>query len=80
MQTIADLAHRMGSVEAAHVVLGNLNNLIALRTKDRMTQDFVVATLGQTYIANQTLSVSSRASTNLNPDFQVVLRVRCPQT
>ena len=41
MQTIADLAHRMGSVEAAHVVLGNLNNLIALRTKDRMTQDFV---------------------------------------
>lgn len=69
MQTIADLAHRMGSVEAAHVVLGNLNNLIALRTKDRMTQDFVVATLGKTYIANQTLSVSSRASTNLNPDY-----------
>ena len=69
MQTIADLAHRMGSVQAAHVVLGNLNNLIALRTKDRMTQDFVVSTLGKTYIANQTLSLSTRAPNNLNPSY-----------
>ena len=58
MQTIADLAHRMGSVEAAHVVLGNLNNLIALRTKDQMTQNFVVETLGNTYIANQSLTIT----------------------
>lgn len=69
MQTIADLAHRMGSVEAAHVVLGNLNNLIALRTKDQMTQRFVVETLGKTYIANQTLSINNRASDNLSPDY-----------
>ena len=69
MQTIADLAHRMGSVEAAHVVLGNLNNLIALRTKDQMTQKFVVETLGKTYIANQTLSINNRASDNLSPDY-----------
>lgn len=69
MQTIADLAHRMGSVEAAHVVLGNLNNLIALRTKDQMTQKFVVDTLGKTYIANQTLSINNRASDNLSPDY-----------
>lgn len=45
MQTIADLAHRMGSVEAAHVVLGNLNNLIALRTKDQMTQNLLLKRL-----------------------------------
>lgn len=70
MQTIADLAHRMGSVEAAHVVLGNLNNLIALRTKDQMTQKFVIETLGKTYIANQTLSINNRASDNLSPDYQ----------
>ena len=69
MQTIADLAHRMGSVEAAHVVLSNLNNLIALRTKDQMTQKFVVETLGKTYIANQTLSINNRASDNLSPDY-----------
>ena len=69
MQTIADLAHRMGSVEAAHVVLGNLNNLIALRTKDQMTQNFVVDTLGNTYIANQSLSINNRAPDHLSPDY-----------
>lgn len=69
MQTIADLAHRMGSVEAAHVVLGNLNNLIALRTKDQMTQNFVVETLGNTYITNQSLSINNRAPDHLSPDY-----------
>lgn len=69
MQTIADLAHRMGSLEAAHVVLGNLNNLITLRTKDQMTQRFVVETLGKTYIANQSLSINNRAPDHLSPDY-----------
>lgn len=69
MQTIADLAHRMGSIEAAHVVLANLNNLIALRTKDQMTQDFVTATLGKTYITNQSVSLSARTSEDLSLDF-----------
>lgn len=69
MQTIADLAHRMESLEAAHVVLGNLNNLIALRTKDQMTQNFVVETLGNTYIANQSLSINNRAPDHLSPDY-----------
>lgn len=69
MQTIADLAHRMGSLEAAHVVLGNLNNLIALRTKDQMTQNFVVETLGNTYIANQSLSINNRAPDHVSPDY-----------
>lgn len=69
MQTIADLAHRMGSLEAAHVVLANLNNLIALRTKDQMTQRFVVETLGKTYIANQSLAINNRAPDHLSPDY-----------
>lgn len=69
MQTIADLAHRMGSIEAAHVILGNLNNLIALRTKDQMTQNFVVETLGNTYIANQSLSINNRTPDHLSPDY-----------
>ena len=69
MQTIADLAHRMGSVEAAHVVLANLNNLIALRTKDQMTQNFVVETLGNTYITNQSQSFSTRLTDSLTPNY-----------
>ena len=69
MQTIADLAHRMGSVEAAHVVLANLNNLIALRTKDQMTQNFVVETLGNTYITNQSQSFSNRLPDSLTPNY-----------
>ena len=69
MQTVADLAHRMGSVEAAHVVLANLNNLIALRTKDQMTQNFVVETLGNTYIANQSLTHNSKSPDDIHPDY-----------
>ena len=48
MQTLADLAKRLGSEEAARMALGNLNNLIALRSKDRPTQDFIVETFGKT--------------------------------
>ena len=48
MQTLADLAKRLGSEDAARMALGNLNNLIALRSKDRPTQDFIVETFGKT--------------------------------
>lgn len=50
MQTLADLAKRLGSEAAARMALGNLNNLIALRSKDRPTQDFIVETFGKTAI------------------------------
>lgn len=50
MQTIADLADRLGSEHAARMALGNLNNLIAFRTKDQPTQEFVVETFGKTAI------------------------------
>ena len=50
MQTLADLAERLGSEHAARKALGNLNNLIALRSKDRPTQDFIVETFGKTAI------------------------------
>ena len=50
MQTLADLAKRLGSENAARMALGNLNNLIALRSKDRPTQDFIVETFGKTAI------------------------------
>lgn len=47
MQTLADMAKRLGSEEAARMALGNLNNLIALRSKDRPTQEFIVETFGK---------------------------------
>lgn len=50
MQTFADLARRLGSDDAARMALGNLNNLVALRSKDRPTQDFITETFGKTYI------------------------------
>lgn len=68
MQTLADLTRRLGSEAAARMALGNLNNLIALRTKDRPTQDFVVETFGRTAIHSLRHSVSRGADTHLG-DF-----------
>lgn len=58
MQTVADLARRLGSEHAARMVLGNLNNLIALRTKDGPTQDFVVEAFGRTAIHSVRVGLS----------------------
>ena len=68
MQTLADLARRMGSEAAARQVLGNLNNLIALRTKDRPTQDFIVETFGRTAIHSLRHSLGRGSDTHLG-DF-----------
>ena len=68
MQTLADLAKRLGSEDAARMALGNLNNLIALRTKDRPTQDFVVETFGKTAIHTVRLGLSHGADAHLG-DF-----------
>lgn len=50
MQTLSDMSNRLGSEDAARMALGNLNNLIAFRSKDRLTQDFIVETFGKTAI------------------------------
>ena len=46
MQTVSDLAARLGSDSRARMALGNFNNLIALRSKDRLTQEFICETFG----------------------------------
>ena len=63
-----DLAKRLGSEDAARMALGNLNNLIALRTKDRPTQDFVVETFGKTAIHTVRVGLSSGSDAHLG-DF-----------
>lgn len=68
MQTLADLAKRLGSDNAARMALGNLNNLIALRSKDRPTQDFIVETFGKTAIHTLRVGMNHAADAHLG-DF-----------
>ncbi len=68
MQTLADMAKRLGSEEAARMALGNLNNLYALRSKDRPTQDFIVETFGKTGIHNLRVGLNHGADGHLG-DF-----------
>ena len=65
MQTLADLADRLGSEDAARKALGNLNNLIALRSKDRLTQDFIAETFGKTGIHTLRVGLNEGADTSL---------------
>lgn len=72
MQTLADLAKRLGSEDAARMALGNLNNLIALRSKDRPTQDFVVETFGKTAIHLLRVGLNDASDAHLG-DFTSVV-------
>lgn len=49
-QTLPDYIAALGSEHRARMVLGNCNNLIALRTKDLVTQKFIVETFGDTHV------------------------------
>lgn len=71
MQTIADLAKRLGSQEAARMALGNLNNLIAFRTKDQPTQEFINETFGQTAIHNMKVGRNTARDGHIG-DFTMV--------
>jgi conjugal transfer pilus assembly protein TraD len=65
MQTLADLAKRLGSEDAARMALGNLNNLFAFRSKDRPTQDFIVETFGKTGIHSMRVGINQGADTHV---------------
>jgi conjugal transfer pilus assembly protein TraD len=65
-QTIPDFAARLGDENKARVMLGNFNNLIALRTKDRVTQDFIVETFGESYVYTMQRSHGTNSSTEKN--------------
>lgn len=65
MQTLADLSKRLGSEDAARMALGNLNNLFALRSKDRPTQDFIVETFGKTAIHALRVGLSNASDAHL---------------
>ena len=66
IQTIPDLAARFESMDKARQMLGNFNNLFAMRIKDRVTQDFVTETFGQTYVYTQQKIQATSSSTEKN--------------
>jgi len=65
-QTIPDFTARLGSEDKARVMLGNFNNLFALRSKDRTTQDFITETFGKSYVYNMQRSHGTNSSTDKN--------------
>lgn len=69
MQTVSDLAARLGDINEARMALGNFNSLVSLRTKDRVTQEFVSETFGRTYIANTSATVSSASHADMPGEF-----------
>lgn len=70
-QTLPDFVARMGNEARARQILGNCNNLIALRTKDRLTQDFVVETFGTTHVQSLSRSIGAgQQSDNAGMDFR----------
>ncbi len=55
-QTISDFRARLGSTDKATMVLGNVNNKIALRTQDPVSQEYLSQDLPETYIKSLTHS------------------------
>lgn len=59
MQSIADLAVRLGSADKAEQVLANLNNLISLRVRSVETAKYVSDMFGEVMTRNMEVSYSS---------------------
>lgn len=60
-QTYPDFIARTGSEPKARQILGNINNLIALRTKDGTTMEYIVETMGSTSIMTTQQTVATQA-------------------
>ena len=56
-QSIADLSQRSGSKDAAHQIVANCNNLIAMRVNDPETAAIVSSVLPHTSVAQRSASV-----------------------
>ena len=63
-QTFADFSARVGSVEKADMILGNLNNKLILRTINAGTQKYIVESFPKTYVRHIEYSQATDASTD----------------
>jgi len=65
-QTVPDFTARLGNEDKARQMLGNFNNLFALRSKDRTTQDFITETFGESYVYSMQTTKGTNSSTEKN--------------
>lgn len=63
-QTFADFAAKVGSAEKARMVLGNLNNVIVLRTIDGMTQEYIAESMPATFVRHIEYGQATDVKTN----------------
>lgn len=66
-QSLPDFIAKMGNEAMARMILANANNLIALRCKDRVTQDFIVESLGKVPIRSIAYSQDTSAVVGRDP-------------
>lgn len=65
-QTLPDFVSALGSEDKALQMLGNLNNMIALRTKDGKTQDYITETFGTAYVENLMYAIGTNTQSTSN--------------
>ncbi|WP_395794702.1 conjugative transfer system coupling protein TraD, partial [Aquimonas sp.] len=63
-QTLGDFTSRLGSDAKTRMVLGNLNNVVALRLIDGPTQDYITETFSKTVVRHVEYSQSAKAETD----------------
>lgn len=68
-QTFADFAARVGSQDKARMVLGNLNNMIVLRTIDGATQEYIAESMPATYVRHIEYGQATDVKTSNAFDF-----------
>lgn len=68
-QTFADFAARVGSTDKARMVLGNLNNVIVLRTIDGATQEYIAESMPATYVRHIEYGQATDVKTSDTFDF-----------
>lgn len=63
-QTLSDITTRLGSKDLALKVLGNINNVIALRCNDTATQEYIAESFPQAMVRKVDVGYTSRNETD----------------
>jgi len=65
-QTKADLVHKLGSEHQARMMLGNFNNIVALRLRDGDTQQYISETFDEHYVSTKSISQGTGSNSDEN--------------
>ncbi|OGU21655.1 MAG: hypothetical protein A2580_18270 [Hydrogenophilales bacterium RIFOXYD1_FULL_62_11] len=63
-QTVSDITARLGSKDLALKVLGNINNVLALRCNDTGTQEYIAESFAETVVRRIEMGQSSKNEVN----------------